>query len=112
MMKDRLIQVCDEEIQKHPLWKAFNKCMPGWRIRFCEMDDDCDERICWDSKIIWLAMWRHPDPETRAAHAVAHVRLHYGILRPFTDEECRQADDLAACWLICTAAGGRVGFAA
>lgn len=101
-MKTRLTRVCEEEIRSHPLWLEFQKCLPGWQIRFREMDDD--ERICWDTTTIWLAMWRWPGPDRRAAHAVAHVKLHYGTTREFTEEECAAADDLGQCWLSYTAA--------
>lgn len=98
----RLIQAVEAEVHEHPLWIPFQRRFPGWDIRFAVMDDD--EFIDWDDKIIWLAMWRWPDPFTRCAHAVAHAVLHYGTRREFTEAECREADDLGACWLIQAAA--------
>lgn len=101
-MIQKLIQVVEEEIREHPLYADFRKAFPGWQIRFCEMDDD--EVICWDTRVIWLAMWRWPDPYRRAAHAVAHLKIHGHVGREFTDDECSAADDLGQCWLIGTAA--------
>lgn len=98
MAYETLITATETAVRADPRWALFQRGFGrGWQIRFRIMEDD--ERINWTRKIIDLAMFRDPDPVTRAAHAAAHLRLHWGVCRPFTDDEEDQADGLAACWL-------------
>lgn len=98
-----LIAVSEAWIKDDPRWVKFQQgCGRGWNLRFAVMDKD--ERICWESRTIWLAMFRWPDPKFRAVHAIGHIKQHWGAER-FTEEQCKWADEFASYWLAMTADG-------
>lgn len=85
-----LIAVTEEWVKEDPRWQQFRQSFgEGWDLKLVIMDED--EKICFDSKIIYLPMFRWPDPKFRAAHAVAHIKYHWGAAY-FTVKQCDYAD--------------------
>jgi hypothetical protein len=94
-----LIKITEEWVKEDPRWEAFHQGTGNrWDLRFTIMDDGVDEQICWESKTIWLAMYRRPDPLFRMTHAIGHVMEHYGA-ESFTREQCARANKFAKWWL-------------
>lgn len=94
MAFESVITALEGELKASPLWVRFQAGCPGWDLRFRIMDHR-DEIIDWNHKIIWLAMFRWPDPIFRWMHAEAHVRYSYGQLVDWTPDQERYADEFA-----------------
>lgn len=100
---ERVLAALEAWVHTDPSWGRFQEgCGKGWDIRFRVMDPD--EAIDWRNKIIWLAVWRWPDPMFRTCHAVGHLKMHYHA-EVFTEEMCQEADEFAVYWLAMTAEG-------
>lgn len=83
-------------VHADPRWTLFADAWPGWQISFAHMTED--EGIDWDNRIIWLNC-HVADPLFRAAHAAAHLKLHYGVRGSFTDRQEDDASWHALMWL-------------
>lgn len=103
---DDLIAITERWVKGDPRWERFQRSFgKGWDLTFVIMDDT-DERICWGRRMIYLAMFRWPDPLYRAAHAAAHVKAHWGA-EYFTEAQCEFADEWATYMLAMTDNGSR-----